>query len=354
LLWLRRHEPALFARTRRVLLPKDWLRLQMTGEAVSEMSDASGTLWLDVGRRCWSEPLLAACGLGLSHMPRLVEGDQVSGLLRPALAERWGLPAGVRVAGGGGDNAASAIGVGAVRPGQGLVSLGTSGVVFRVSDAFRPLTDQAVHTFAHALAGRWHQMSVMLSAASALSWLRRLTGVASEAELSRLAGRLSPAEWAQAPLFLPYLSGERTPHNNPQASGVFIGLRSRHGPAELAWAVMEGVGFGLLDGLLAMGAAPARPAPAFSLVGGGARSDVWAALLASTLGCPLVRPVGADAAAALGAARLAWLADGGDEATVCQALPTQARFEPEAGLHALLQARHQRFRAAYPALQALF
>src|SRR5450830_783080 len=246
-------------------------------------------------------------------------------------------------------------GVGATtRPGQGLVSLGTSGVVFRVCDAFRPLTDQAVHTFAHALAGRWHQMSVMLSAASALSWLRRLTGVVNEAELSRLAGRLSPAERAQAPLFLPYLSGERTPHNNPQASGVFIGLRSRHGPADLAWAVMEGVGFGLLDGLQAMGAASVQPAPAFSLVGGGARSDVWAGLLASTLGCPLLRPVGADAAAALGAARLAWLADGGDETTVCQALPTQAHFEPEPGLHALLQVRHQRFRAAYPALQALF
>jgi len=227
-------------------------------------------------------------------------------------------------------------------------------VVFRVCDAFRPLTDQAVHTFAHALAGRWHQMSVMLSAASALSWLRRLTGVVNEAELSRLAGRLSPAERAQAPLFLPYLSGERTPHNNPQASGVFIGLRSRHGPADLAWAVMEGVGFGLLDGLQAMGAASVQPAPAFSLVGGGARSDVWAGLLASTLGCPLLRPVGADAAAALGAARLAWLADGGDETTVCQALPTQAHFEPEPGLHALLQVRHQRFRAAYPALQALF
>jgi len=358
LLWLRRHEPALFERTRRVLLPKDWLRLQMTGEAVSEMSDASGTLWLDVGRRCWSEPLLAACGLGLSHMPRLVEGDRVSGLLRPALAERWGLPAGVRVAGGGGDNAASAIGVGAVRPGQGLVSLGTSGVVFRVCDAFRPLTDQAVHTFAHALAGRWHQMSVMLSAASALSWLRRLTGVAHEGELSRLAGRLSLAERAEAPLFLPYLGGERTPHNNPQASGVFLGLRSRHGPAELAWSVMEGVGFGLLDGLQAMGPAPAQgpsqgPA-AFSLVGGGARSDVWAGLLASGLGCTLLRPVGADAAAALGAARLAWLADGGDEATVCQVLPTQACFEPEPELQALLQARHLRFRAAYPALRALF
>ena len=353
LLWLRRHEPALFARTHRVLLPKDWLRLQLTGEAVSEMSDASGTLWLDVGRRCWSEPLLAACGLNLSHMPRLVEGDQVSGLLRPELAQRWGLPAGVQVAGGAGDNAASAIGVGAVRAGQGLVSLGTSGVVFRVSDAFRPCTDQAVHSFAHALAGRWHHMSVMLSAASALSWLRRLTGT-DEAGLSRLAGRLSPAQRAQAPVFLPYLSGERTPHNNPQASGVFLGLRSHHGRADRAWAVWVGVGFGLLDGLLALGPATAPPPAPFSLVGGGARSDVWAGLLASALGCPLLRPVGADAAAALGAARLAWLADGGDEATVCQPLPTQARFEPEPGLQALLQARHQRFRAAYPALQALF
>src|SRR5439155_8929619 len=168
LLWVREHEPHLFAQTARVLLPKDWLRLQLTGEHASEMSDASGTLWLDVGARRWSDELLAACGLTRGHMPRLVEGSEVSGALRAALADRWGLRAGIAVAGGGGDNAASAVGIGAVRPNQGFVSLGTSGVIFLASDRFRPNPRSAMHAFCHALPGRWHQMSVMLSAASAL------------------------------------------------------------------------------------------------------------------------------------------------------------------------------------------
>ena len=353
LLWLRRHEPTLFARIRRVLLPKDWLRLQLTGEAVSEMSDASGTLWLDVGRRRWSEPLLQACGLDPSHMPRLVEGEQVSGTLKPALAQRWGLAPGVLVAGGGGDNAASAVGVGAVEPGQGFVSLGTSGVVFRVSDAFRPLTEQAVHTFAHAVSGRWHQMAVMLSAAGALSWWRRQLGGLDEAGLSALAQGLSLEARARAPLFLPYLSGERTPHNNPLASACFIGLRDQHGPADLAWAVMEGVCFGLMEGLQAMGPGPHVSKP-LALVGGGARSDVWGQMLASGLGCALERPAGAGAAAALGAARLAWLADGGAESAVCLRLTLERRFESEPVLQELLQQRFTRFRALYPALKSFF
>lgn len=353
LLWLRRHEPLLHAQVRRVLLPKDWLRLQMTGEAVGEMSDASGTLWLDVGQRDWSDELLQACGLDRSHMPRLVEGQQAGGQLLPALAARWGLPPRVVVAGGGGDNAASAVGVGAVRRGQGFVSLGTSGVVFRVTDRFRPVPELAVHSFAHAMAGRWHQMSVMLSAASALTWLRRQAGGLDEAGLSALAEGLSPADRARAPLFLPYLNGERTPHNNALASACFIGLRSDHGPADLAWAVMEGVAFGLMDGLLAMGAEPGPGLP-LALVGGGARSELWGRLLASGLDCVLERPAGAGAAAALGAARLAWLADGGAEDEVCQGLPVERRFTPDPAVQSWLLPRHARFRALYPALQAHF
>ena len=353
LLWLRRHEPALFACIRQVLLPKDWLRLQLTGEAVSDLSDASGTLWLDVGRRQWSETMLAACGLERSHMPRLVEGSAPSGTLLRALADQWGLPRQVVVAGGGGDNAASAVGVGATRAGQGFVSLGTSGVVFRVSDAFLPAPEQAVHAFAHALPGRWHQMAVMLSAASALSWAAQLTSSASEAQLAHQASSLSLAQRARAPLFLPYLSGERTPHNNPHASGSFIGLRGEHGAADLGYAVMEGVGFGLLDGLRAMG--PSAPvAVPLALVGGGARSDGWAQLLASTLACPLHRARDAHAAAAVGAARLAWLADGGREAEVCKPLPLEKAFDPDPALSPLLAERYLRYRALYPALKGLF
>lgn len=353
LLWLREYEPAVFARISKVLLPKDWLRLQLAGEAVSDMSDASGTLWLDVAGRCWSEPMLAACYLTLAHMPRLVEGSQSSGSLLPALARRWGLPANVMVAGGGGDNAASAVGIGAVKPGQGFVSLGTSGVVFLVSDRYQPAPELAVHAFAHALPGRWHQMSVMLSAASAFGWVTQLTGSASEAQLAARVAELSPGRRAAAPVFLPYLSGERTPYNNPDASGAFIGLHSEHTAADLGYAVMEGVTFGLMDGLRAMGQSQPSNTP-LALVGGGARSDAWAQLLASGLGCPLQRPENAHAAAALGAARLAWLADGGSEDDVCQPLPMAQTFVSDSEVSQSLVQRYQRYRGLYPALTNFF
>jgi len=351
LLWMRDNEPALFAETRRVLLPKDWLGLQLTGEAVSEMSDAAGTLWLDVRQRAWSDVMLKACGLTTEHMPRLIEGSQSRGTLLPSLALRWGLSASVIVAGGGGDNAASAVGVGATRPGEGFVSLGTSGVVFLATDAYQAAPELAVHAFAHALPGRWHQMSVMLSAASAFGWITRLTGNTDEAHVAQAVQALSPAQMARAPLFLPYLSGERTPHNNPQASGSFVGLRGEHGVADLAYAVMEGVSFGLMDGQTAM--CPeglGRDRTALHLVGGGARSDAWAQLLASGLQRPLKRPAGAEAAAALGASRLAWMALGASEAEVCTPLPASANFAPDAAQTDLLAPRYARFRALYPAL----
>ena len=361
LLWLRTHEPAVFDQIRTVLLPKDWLRLQLTGDAVSDMSDASGTLWLDVQARAWSPAMLQACGLDASHMPTLAEGNAPTGTLRSAVARRWGLSEGVVVAAGAGDNAASAVGVGARTAGQGFVSLGTSGVVFRVTDAFAPATERAVHAFAHALPQRWHHMSVMLSAASAFGWVSRLTGRGDEAQLSDSVGTLSTSRQMQAPLFLPYLSGERTPHNNAAATGVFMGLRAEHEAADLAYAVMEGVGFGLLDGLNAMRSAGAgqggdagRGDMALALVGGGARSNPWAQLLASALGTPLQRPQGAHAAAALGAARLAAMACGGDEAHWCQPLPADATFMPQPAQQAQLAERYARFVALYPALQAQF
>ncbi len=361
LLWLRTHEPAVFAQIRTVLLPKDWLRLQLTGDAVSDMSDASGTLWLDVQARAWSPAMLQACGLDTSRMPALAEGSAPTGTLRGDVARRWGLGGNVVVAAGAGDNAASAVGVGARTAGQGFVSLGTSGVVFRVTDAFAPATERAVHAFAHALPQRWHHMSVMLSAASAFGWVTRLTGRGDEAHLSDAVGTLSTSRQTQAPLFLPYLSGERTPHNNTAATGVFMGLRAEHDAADLAYAVMEGVGFGLLDGLNAMRAAGAGQGRASSdvgaalaLVGGGARSNPWAQLLASALGTPLQRPQGAHAAAALVAARLAAMACGGDEAHWCQPLPADATFVPQPAQQALLTERYARFVALYPALQSQF
>lgn len=353
LLWVHEHEPWIFARTARVLLPKDWLRLGLTGEHVGEMSDASGTLWLDVGRRAWSDELLAACHLTRARMPRLVEGNQVSGRLRSALAARWGLRAGIAVAGGGGDNAASAVGTGAVRPNQGFISLGTSGVCLLVSERFSPNAGAGVHAFCHALPARWHQMSVMLSAASALRWACAVLGIGSEAELLHRVASLGTMQRVRAPLFLPYLSGDRTPHNDADAQGVLFGLTHDHDAAAIGYAVIEGVSFSLLDGWLSL--APERSAvSSLSLIGGGARSSVWAQLLASLLGVEMHVHRHAAAGGALGAARLAWLADGGKEEEVCRVPDISDAFVPGAAEASLLRPRHERFRALYPALRDQF
>lgn len=353
LLWVREREPAVFARTVRVLLPKDWLRLGLTGEHVSEMSDASGTLWLDVGRRTWSDELLEVCHLHRACMPRLVEGSKLSGRLRPALAARWGLRSGLAVAGGGGDNAASAVGVGAVRPRQGFVSLGTSGVCFLVGEGFQANPAAAVHAFCHALPERWHQMSVMLSATSALRWACNLLGIASEAELLCRAASLEAPQRARAPLFLPYLSGDRTPHNDARAQGVLFGLNHSHDAGSVAYAVVEGVSFSLFDGWRTL-APVKREVKALSLIGGGARSDWWAQLLASLLGVALVAHEHGAARGAVGAARLAWLADGGDEDEVCRMPSASAEFLPDGYEASVLLPRHDRFRALYPALRDRF
>ncbi|MBS7808473.1 xylulokinase [Variovorax sp. PCZ-1] len=346
--WVRENEPELFARIKRVLLPKDWLRLQLTGEAVSEMSDAAGTLWLDVGRRDWSDHMLAATGLTRGHMPRLIEGSEVSASLKPALCQRWGLPESVLVAGGAGDNAASAVGMGLVRPGDGFVSLGTSGVIFVSTSAFEPNPRQALHAFCHALPARWHVMSVMLSAASAVTWATRLLGYASEAALLQEATSLSAQDQDRSPLFLPYLNGERSPHNNPHATGAWMNLRSSHSREHLAYAVAEGVGFGLLDGLRSI---PTMnpPLQSLSLVGGGSRSEGWAQLLADILGIKLRVHQDSNNAGALGAARLAWLATGGTLNDVCTTPAVSKTFIPDAKRHSSLQVRHMQFGQLYQA-----
>ena len=353
LLWVRSHEPRVFERIARVLLPKDWLRLGLSGEHASDLSDASGTLWLDVGARDWSDRLLAACGLDRACMPTLVEGSSPAGALRPALAARWGLPSGIPIAGGAGDNAASAVGVGAVRAGQGFVSLGTSGVVFLAGDRFRPNPSDAVHAFCHALPNRWHQMSVMLCAAGTLAWTRALFGLGSDAEVVERALSLDLQQRERAPIFLPYLSGERTPHNDADAQGVLFGLTQEHDASAVAYAALEGVGFGLRDGWRALGGAE-QGVEQLSLVGGGARSAGWAQLLASTLGVGLRLETGNEAGAALGAARLARLADGGDEADVCRSGELRREFVPEPADSTLLERRYARFRALYPALRKSF
>ncbi|GAB7129317.1 xylulokinase [Silvimonas sp. JCM 19000] len=345
LLWLQKHEPNVFKAIRTVLLPKDWLRLQLTGEKASEPSDAAGTLWLDVAKRDWSDELLAATGLNRSHMPRLVEGDAVSGTLLPALAQQWGLSANVVVAGGGGDNAASAVGIGATVPGDGFISLGTSGVMFVVNDQFRPNPASAVHAFCHALPGRWHQMSVVLSAASCLRWLCKLTST-DEATLLPEVAALSATMLDQSPVFLPYLSGERTPHNDPYAQGVFHGMTLATDRAMLGYAVLEGVAFALKDGLDALSAAGTR-VDTLSLMGGGARSPYWAQLIADVLNTRIVTHQGGESGGALGAARLGWLCSGGDEAEICRKPPVRAEYLPQTARADVLAHRLDFYRTIY-------
>lgn len=353
LAWVARHEPEIFRQTASVLLPKDYLRLMLSGDKVSDMSDAAGTLWLDVGRRDWSDAMLDATGLARSQMPRLVEGSAPSGTLRRELAEEWGMTNEVVIAGGGGDNAASAVGIGATRPGDGFVSLGTSGVLFVVTDRFRSNPGSAVHAFCHALPERWHQMSVMLSAASCLSWITRATGAHNEAALLPEAEALPQAALARAPLFLPYLSGERTPHNDAHAQGVFFGLGHETCRGALAYSVLEGVAFGMRDGLAALRTAGTE-AGTLSLVGGGARSSYWSQLLADTLDLPIATHSEGSAGAALGAARLGALASGQPEAQACAPLAVAQRFEPDAARHGVLTQRHARYRALYPLLRPAF
>jgi xylulokinase len=352
LLWVRRHEPACFAAIRRVLLPKDWLRLRITGEAVSDMSDASGTLWLDVGARRWSPSMLAATCLDLNAMPRLVEGTELAGRLRPEIAAEWGLPPGCPVAGGAGDNAAGAVGVGCVAPGRGFVSIGTSGVVFVADAGFLPDPVHAVHAFCHCVPNTWHRMSVILSAAASLAWITRATGAENEAALLAEVEAL-PEDSRGRLVFLPYLSGERTPHNDAAATGAFVGLTSRHGRADLARAVLEGVAFALADGLDVLEAG-SQPIASLTAIGGGARSALWLRILASVLGRPLQQVEGGEVGPALGAAVLARIACGESTLEAVSSIPSVvAEYVPDPTITESLAARRTLFRALYPALRAL-
>ena len=333
LLWVREREPDTFARAKTVLLPKDYLRYRMMGEFASDLSDASGTLWLDVANRRWSAPMLGATGLGEGHMPRLVEGSEVAGALHGEVAADWGMRP-VPVVGGAGDQAAGAVGAGAVAPGRGFVSLGTSGVIFAPDAVYRPNPAGGVHAFCHALPGLWHQMSVTLSAASALTWAARLVGASSE---QALIDEIEAAAVEPGSLyFLPYLSGERTPHNDPRALGAFVGLHHDVGRAELGYAVLEGVAFALADGQRALRDSGAELGE-LSVIGGGARSAFWGRILSAALGLPLAYREAAAVGPALGAARLAMIGHAGaTPADVCPPAPLVATVEatPEAAARA--------------------
>lgn len=345
--WVRANEPELADQIAKILLPKDYLRLWLTGEHAAEMSDAAGTSWLDTGARDWSDLLLSKSGLSRDAMPRLVEGSEASGQLRSELAARWGLKNTVVVAGGGGDNAASAIGMGVVRVGQAFVSLGTSGVLFAANDGYQPDPDTAVHTFCHALPNTWHQMGVILAATDALNWLSTLVG----RDPAALTAALGPVQAPGRALFLPYLGGERTPLNDAKIRGAFLGLEHGTDSAAATRAVLEGVAFALRDSRDALAATGTVFDTVWAL-GGGSRSDYWLGVLATVLGLPLQVPVAGDFGAAFGAARLGIMAHSGDT-SVATAPDVERTIDPIPSLQPAFDEAAERYRAASGALKDL-
>ncbi len=349
LLWLRRHEPDVFARIERIALPKDYVRLRLCGEHATDVSDASGTLLLDVAGRRWSAEVLDALELDHAWLPHVLESPALSG----TSAAGGPIAAGVPIAAGGGDQAAGALGVGVARPGPVSVVLGTSGVVFAALDRYAADPQARVHAFCHAVPGAWHAMGVMLSAAGSLRWLRDVA--APGVDYQRLTDEA--AEWppgSEGLLFLPYLMGERTPHSDPDARGAFAGLSIRHDRGALVRAVLEGVAFGLRDSLeliRELGGAPAVG----RVSGGGARSELWLRIVASGLELPLERMT-ADEGAAFGAAIL-----GGVAAEVWPDVPTaiaatvrpRDRIEPVPEWVEVYRERRERYTALYPALQGV-
>lgn len=343
--WVAENEPEIFQRIAHVLLPKDFLRWKMSGNFASDMSDSAGTLWLDMQKRDWSDELLNATGLTRRQMPTLFEGNQITGYLLADIAKKWQMKQ-VPIIAGGGDNAAGAIGVGVYQPGQAMLSLGTSGVYFVVSEKFLQNSDNAVHSFCHALPNTWHLMSVMLSAASCLDWVCQLTGIES---VSAMFEELEHATFADSPLlFLPYLSGERTPYNNPNAKGVFWGLTHEHQRADLCLAVLEGVSFALRQGIEVAENA-GQLANNITLIGGGARSEYWRQLLADITGKTLDYRQGGDVGPALGAARLAQLAV--NPAHSSQVVLSQPKLEKR---HPPNLEKHKTYEKKYHAFKKLY
>ena len=350
LAWMRNNKPGLFDSIKKVLLPKEYLRLWLSGEYVSDYSDSAGTSWLDVGKREWSDSLLSATGLDKSHMPSLAESTQATGTIRQALADRWGFSPNVIVAGGAGDNAASAIATGIVTEGDAFISLGTSGVIYAAIDSYRPLPQSAVHTFCHSTANHWCHMAVILAATDALNWYANLVG-SKASDLTKALG--SEVKAPGSTLFFPYLGGERTPHNDAAIRGGFIGLSHQDDQQALTRTVLEGVSYAFKDGIRALEAAGTH-LDRLIAVGGGSSSDYWLSLLATILGKQIDRPAAGDFGGAFGAARMGLVADKNcDPADVCTMPAIEKSFSPNQDLQARFEDTYARYAGAYPTLKDL-
>ena len=357
-LWLREHEPEAYRRLARLLLPKDYIRYQLTGELATDVSDAAGTLLLDLHARDWSAEILDALEIPQAWLPRVYEGPQVTGRLRDAVAAELGLPAGLPVIAGGGDNAAAAVGNGVIREGSLTSSIGTSGVLFAHSDTIRLDPQGRLHTFCHAVPGAYHLMAVTLSAGGSLSWLRDVLA-GTEAREGGYDALVSEAEavppGSEGLLFLPYLSGERTPHRDPLARGAFVGLTARHGRGHLVRAVMEGVTYSLRDGLQIM-REMGLDVGEVRATGGGARSRLWRQMQADVFGAPITR-MRAEEGPAFGAALLAGIGAGiyaDVHAAVDAAVATAGLIEPEPVAMSAYDEGYAIYRTLYAALKPAF
>ncbi len=349
ILWMREEEPENYARISTVLLPKDYVRLRLTGERAVDRAGASGTLLFNLEQRDWSDEIIESLDLPRDWFPKTFEGTDVTGYLTDEAASLTGLRPGTPVVGGAGDQAANGVGTGAVEAGTVAVSLGTSGVVFAATDRPAIDPDARLHSFCHAVPGLWHQMGVMLSAAGSLRWFRdTIAPDISFAELSLEAGGVAPG--SDGLVFLPYLTGERTPHPDPEARGAFVGLTVRHTRAHLARAVMEGVAFGLRDSLEII--REQSTVREIRVAGGGAASRVWLQILADVFGAE-VRSVDVPESAAFGTALLAAVAVGayptvGD--AVAATIRTGAQYQPGPSA-SRYEEMYEIYRSLYPALR---
>ena len=351
LLWVKKHEPKVFAQVAKVLLPKDYIRFRMTGDYASDMSDSSGTYWLDIAKRDWSDKLLAAGSMSIDQMPKLYEGTDATGRLTPAVAKSWGMPKRPVVAGGGGDNAAAACGIGAVTDNSALVSIGTSGVLFVSNDTFRPNAGRAVHAFCHAVPGTWHQMGVILSAAASLEWLATILGKPAP----KLTGALGNTLTGPSPaLMLPYLSGERTPVADAQVRGLIMGLGHESDHKTLTHAALDAVAFAFRDSLEALKDAGTE-VKRVTAVGGGSKSELWLKIIATVLGVPVDLPAAGDVGGAFGAARLGLIAaTGADFRKVLTAPKTARTIKPEPKARDAYEAHYRRYASIYPAIKEIY
>jgi xylulokinase len=347
--WVAKHEPKIYQKTSKVLLPTAYLNYHLTGDYVADLSDSAGTSWLDIHKREWSDALLSNSGMDMSRMPKLVEGCEKAGTLRQELKQRWGLKQNVVIAGGAGDNAAAACGIGAFKESQGFVSLGTSGVVLIARDGCYPAPETAVHTFCHALPSCWYQMGVMLSATDSLNWLSKITGKTPAQLTGALPETLLPPSMVK---FMPYLSGERTPHNDASVRGGFLNVSIQNDAIDLTQSVLEGVAFGLRDSLEALRQTGALPKTLYA-IGGGTKSDYWLKLLATVLRIELQVPEDGDFGPALGAARIAQIASCGCEFSDVMRSPKVSHIvKPDTNLINAFEQAYQNFKQGFTAYRS--